>query len=96
MAKPKKAAQAAATPQAALTAAGSANAETSPVAASALSAAKAKKALPESVTLLRPHGFIADDGVTAYHWQQGETVTDPEHIAILMARKADLVGITHE
>jgi len=51
--------------------------------------------LPESVTLAAPHGYIDDDGVN-HHWHPGTVVTDEDEIALLIGRKAPLVGITHE
>ena len=44
------------------------------------------KALPKSVTLARPFGFIDDSGAMRY-WNPG-VVTDPADIATLIERKA--------
>lgn len=50
---------------------------------------------PDSVTLSAPHGFIDDDGNHRY-WHAGHVVTDPEHVALLIKRKAPLDGIDHD
>jgi len=55
---------------------------------------KAQK-VPESVTLSAPHGFIDEDGSHRY-WHAGHVVTDPEHVALLIKRKAPLDGIDHD
>lgn len=49
-----------------------------------------KPSLPSSVTLEAPHGFIDDAGVHRY-WHQHFVETDPDNIALLIARKARLV-----
>lgn len=46
----------------------------------------AKKALPKSVTLARPYGFIDDSGAMRY-WNPG-VVSEPADIATLIERKA--------
>jgi hypothetical protein len=53
--------------------------------------AKAKKTgdVPESITLSAPHGFIDDEGNHRY-WQQGQVVTDPEEVALLIEREASI------
>ncbi|MBO4120279.1 hypothetical protein J5T34_05935 [Cupriavidus gilardii] len=52
--------------------------------------------LPGSVTLSAPHGFIDDDTGAHRYWQPGEVVTDPDTIALLLARKAPLEGVEHK
>lgn len=56
---------------------------------------KVKPNLPESVTLAAPHGYIDDDDVN-HHWHPGQVVTDEDEIALLIGRKAPLVGITYD
>ena len=41
--------------------------------------------LPESVTLAAPHAFYDDNGAL-HNWHQGQIVTDPEQIALLISR----------
>ena len=45
--------------------------------------------VPQSVTLSAPHGFIDDEGNHRY-WQQGQVVTDPEEVALLIEREASI------
>jgi hypothetical protein len=47
-------------------------------------------ALPSSVTLEAPFGYIDGDGINRY-WQQGFVETDPAKIADLIARQARLI-----
>jgi len=51
--------------------------------------------LPESVKLAAPHGFY-DEAGDLQAWLQGETVTSPEDIALLIDRGARLYGIGDE
>lgn len=44
-------------------------------------------ALPARIQLVRPHSFIDADGRHRV-WLPGHTVTDPDDIALLIARKA--------
>jgi len=44
-------------------------------------------ALPVSVRLLRPHGFIDETGTQRY-WRQGLVVSHPADVAVLIARGA--------
>lgn len=44
---------------------------------------------PTSVTLASPYGFYDDDN-NLRMWQEGQEVTDPEHIATLIERQAPL------
>jgi hypothetical protein len=44
--------------------------------------------LPAKIRLVEPHGFIDDAGEHRY-WQQGQNVTDPDDIAILVDRAAN-------
>jgi hypothetical protein len=54
--------------------------------------AKARAAaLPESVTLAAPHGFI-DDAGDLQAWLAGEVVTSKADIKLLIERRARLVG----
>lgn len=48
----------------------------------------------DSVTLAAPYGFFDDDEVHHF-WNAGTEVKDADTIALLMQRKAPLVGITH-
>lgn len=41
--------------------------------------------LPESVTLAAPHAFYDDNGAL-HNWHQGQVVTDPEQVALLISR----------
>ena len=49
----------------------------------------AKAELPESITLKRPHGFIDEDTGAHRYWQPG-LVTNPDDIALLIERKAEI------
>jgi len=44
-------------------------------------------ALPARIELVRPHSFIDDAGLHRM-WNQGQAVTDPAEIALLVERKA--------
>lgn len=41
--------------------------------------------LPESVTLAAPYAFYDDNGAL-HNWHQGQVVTDPEQVALLISR----------
>jgi len=43
----------------------------------------------ESVTLASHYAFYGDDGVF-FQWQEGHVVTDADHIAMLIERKAPI------
>lgn len=45
---------------------------------------------PDTITLAAPYAFYEEDG-TFRTWQCGHVVTDPEHIALLMERKAPII-----
>ena len=47
--------------------------------------------LPAQVVLASPYGFYDDDQQLRM-WQADQVVTDPEHIALLIARAAPLVA----
>lgn len=54
-------------------------------------AAKDKKSkLPAKVRLVRPHGFIDEDGTHRY-WKAGDVVSDPATIKLLSDRKAPII-----
>lgn len=42
--------------------------------------------LLRKIVMTRPYGFIADNGLQ-YHWFQGETIDDPQVIALLLQRQ---------
>ncbi len=46
-------------------------------------------ALPEAVRPVRDYGFIDDDGVSLY-FRGGQSVTEPVHVAALVARGVEL------
>lgn len=48
-----------------------------------------KKKHPESIKLAAPYGFIDEAGEHKY-WNQGQVVTDPEQIELLIKRGAFL------
>ena len=51
---------------------------------------KAEKVdMPESITLIRPHGFIEEETGNHRYWLAG-IVTDPEDIALLISRGAEI------
>jgi hypothetical protein len=47
-------------------------------------------ALPVSVKLAAPHGFICEETNVHHYWQTGQEVTDPDEIALLIERQAPL------
>ena len=49
----------------------------------------------ESVTLESHYAFADDEG-NVHAWHEGQVVTDPDHIAILVKRKAPLKDVDHE
>lgn len=51
---------------------------------------KAETALPESVRLASPYGFIDDESGEHRYWQAGQEVTNPEEIKLLIERQAPL------
>lgn len=57
--------------------------------AEAAKRAPAKPQQPAKIKVVRPHGFITDDGANR-HWNQGQIVTDADEIALLIERKADI------
>lgn len=64
-----------------------ATAETADAGAAAPAKPKAKVPLPQSIKMVKPHGFIDDKGKHRY-WQQGQVVFEPDDIAVLVERKA--------
>ena len=48
-----------------------------------------KAALPASVTLDAPYGFIDDEGVNRY-WNAGQVVTNSDDVALLVERLAPI------
>ena len=50
----------------------------------------AETALPESVRLASPYGFIDDETGEHRYWQVGQEVTNPEEIKVLVERQAPL------
>jgi hypothetical protein len=48
---------------------------------------------PTKVTLLKPYGFIDDEGQNR-HWHQGAEVTDEKDIAVLIERGAAIEEVS--
>jgi len=53
--------------------------------------AKKDEKQPNSITLEAPYAFYEEDG-TFRQWLPGHVVTDPEHIALLIERKAPVIA----